>query len=162
VSQKACWVWLFLLFVAACSSAGAPGGGTPTVSASALPFVVIDSTAHSARAINAPELVAVRDVAAWRALWLTHTAGTFPQLPVPDVDFSAQMVLAFFDAEGLSPVSITGVDVDRNGIHVAVVREDTSRCPGLTEVQHHAAMVRIARSSAATSFSVTTEPARCA
>lgn len=62
-----------------------------------LGFEEVEQGAQSG--IRDPRGIAVRDGETWGALWQEHTAGVDPPLPVPEVDFGREMVVAFFLGE---------------------------------------------------------------
>jgi hypothetical protein len=61
------------------------------------------------------------DAATLRKLWQEHTAGVSPAPPVPDVDFSKEMVIAAFAGtrnSGGYVLSISGINVYRDRIDI--------------------------------------------
>lgn len=81
-----------------------PGAGTASL---LLPFETVDHGVHSG--VREERRVVVRDEAAWRALWDEHVAGRVPEPPLPSVDFTREMAVAFFLGE--KPTSGYGVEI---------------------------------------------------
>lgn len=57
-------------------------------------FTVLLQGVHSS--IEGQRFETLRDAAALRKLWQAHTTGVSPSPPVPDVDFSEEMIIAAF------------------------------------------------------------------
>ncbi len=72
---------------------GGGAGGTAVV----IPFETVEQGDHSG--VQAEGGRVVRSPAAWEALWAEHAAGRVPAPPLPPVDFSREMVLAYFLGE---------------------------------------------------------------
>src|SRR6266516_6410732 len=95
--------------------------------------------------------VVVRKQAGWTDLWARHTSNQQPAPPLPDVDFTREMVIAVFLGDkptGGYGVEITRVDESRKAVFVYV--HQTSPAPGDTVIQtitqpHH--IIAVARSS---------------
>ena len=78
-------------------------GGCPTCPGSGgsarvvVPFETLDQGEHSG--IRDTRMQAVRDEAAWVALWAEHTAGREPTPAIPEIDFAREMAVVFFWGE---------------------------------------------------------------
>lgn len=70
-------------------------------------FKTLDRGTHSG--IRDQRALVIRDWAIWDALWKEHTAGRLPPPPLPTVDFSREMVVAFFLGE--KPTSGYAVEI---------------------------------------------------
>ncbi len=74
-------------------------------------FMVLEQGTHSG--IAAQRFDTVRDQAALRSLWREHRAGASPAPPMPEVDFSKEMVVAAFAGQkntGGYQLNLTGLD----------------------------------------------------
>lgn len=63
----------------------------------------------------------LRDAAALRELWQTHTTGILPAPPIPDVDFSNEMVIAAFAGTrsgGGYVLNVSGITVYSDRIEI--------------------------------------------
>jgi len=107
-----------------------PGGGTAVL----IPFETVDQGVQSGVLAEGGRIV--RDPVAWEALWAEHVAGRVPAPPLPPVDFSREMVLAYFLGE--KPTSGYAVEIreiavseGRVLVHVAV----TTPPPGAPVLQ---------------------------
>jgi len=66
-------------------------GRYPTV------LMLFDTIAHGAHSgVPAERRLVIRDAATWEALWAEHVAEEVPPPSVPPVDFTREMVIAFF------------------------------------------------------------------
>lgn len=84
-----------------------PGGGA--VVRVELSFETVDQGTSSG--IRDPRQVVVRDAETWAALWYQHTTGVDPRPPVPGVDFTEEMLVAFFLGE--KPTGGYAVEITR-------------------------------------------------
>ncbi len=86
---------LILCWIAAVFVGGIAAAQTP----SEVPFTTI--AAGKISGVRTPTQIVVRDVAAWRSLWVRHAgSGVVP----PAVDFNREMVIAFY--AGAQPQSV--------------------------------------------------------
>jgi len=76
--------------------AGVSPPPAPRGSLHGVPITTLDIGVRSG--ISTPRQVVVRDEVAWEDLWAEHTTGR-ASVPVPNVDFGSQMVLAVFLGE---------------------------------------------------------------
>lgn len=74
------------------------------VAATDVPFQTVDTTSLSN--IHEARTVVVKDAAAWARLWNEHA----PQRALPEVDFSANMVVGVFMGYGASSCTTTAID----------------------------------------------------
>jgi len=150
------------LTLAGCLPEG-PGPGCPSCPrghdgnvAGTVSFETVDRGIHSG--VRGSRHLVVREPAAWADLWAEHVAGRVPAPPVPSVDFSREMVVAFFWGE--KPTSgysaeISGLVLNSQALVVRV--ETASPPPGaivlqvLTQPFH---IARIARSDFPVEFAV--------
>ncbi len=72
-----------------------PGGGGSQ--AIVVNFETVDQGERSG--IRDERQVVVRDAQGWAALWAEHVAGRIPEPPVPEVDFTREMVIGYFLGE---------------------------------------------------------------
>lgn len=73
----------------------APSSTQMTQTGTSIPFDVFSSPL-SQSAITSKRLATVRTDEEWRALWTEHVGGAINQRPVPQVDFSRNMVIGVF------------------------------------------------------------------
>jgi hypothetical protein len=108
--------------------------------------------------VTEPKNVVVRDPAAWQQLWNQHIANRVPAPGLPNVDFTAKMVLAVFTgnrAMGCGSMGITHVS-SKDG-QMVVDYEDRSSpmgrmCPNI--VTSPVSMVMVDRNDAPVNFQV--------
>lgn len=82
-------------------------------------FLVLEQGVHSG--IATERLDTIRDKAALRSLWQEHQTGAPPTSPMPEVDFSKEMVVAAFAGQkntGGYQLNLTGLD--RRGGHIDI------------------------------------------
>jgi len=105
--------------------------------------------------------VLVRDGGTWAALWRQHAADVDPQPPLPEADFSREMIVAFFLGE--RPTAGYSVEIrritlrpDRLVVRVAVTQpgSDDPVAQVLTQPFH---MVKVQRAEVSAEFE-TLEP----
>ena len=120
------------------NAGSAPGvprtGEAPGPPSAELPFGTVDQGIRSG--IRDARQAVVRDPGTWGALWAEHVKGRVPEPPLPLVDFSREMVLAYFLGE--KPTSGYAVEIreialsaGRVLVHVAV----TAPPPGAPVLQ---------------------------
>lgn len=75
--------------------------------------------------VHEPTQLVIREQAAWRALWRRHAGPTV--LPVPDVDFTREMVVAIFAGESQAPraLSIRRITRESAGLVVSYALGET-------------------------------------
>ena len=108
--------------------------------------------------VTEPKNVVVRDAAAWQQLWTQHIANRVPAPGLPNVDFTARMVIAVFTgnrAMGCGSMGITHVS-SKDG-QMVVDYEDRSSpmgrmCPNI--VTSPVSMVMVDRNDAPVDFEV--------
>jgi hypothetical protein len=108
--------------------------------------------------VTEPKNVVVRDAAAWQQLWTQHIANRVPAPGLPNVDFTARMVIAVFTgnrAMGCGSMGITHVS-SKDG-QMVVDYEDRSSpmgrmCPNI--VTSPVSMVMVDRNDAQVDFQV--------
>jgi hypothetical protein len=89
-----------LLWLVACQGADVPASdpgltNPPAVASLTLTRLRTDSSAFALYSgVNVPENLVIRDAAAWSALWQNIHATTEPVPPLPDIDFSLEMIVA--------------------------------------------------------------------
>jgi protease stability complex PrcB-like protein len=87
------WLWVVspLVVVGACSTGASSG---QSEGSRAVSLALLAQGTYSA--IESPRFEVIRDAAAFRSLWMQHVAAVSPAPPIPDVDFSKDMVIAAF------------------------------------------------------------------
>lgn len=118
------------MVLAAAMLAGCAGTGvrseTPAAAA-AVAFTTIDQSKTSR--IDAPRTVVVKDGAAWRRLWAEH-AGS--EMPPPQVDFAADMVVGVFLGSRPSGCHSTAIKgIERVGSTLRIDQVDTVPGPAV-------------------------------
>jgi hypothetical protein len=147
-----------LLLLLACACHGTLAAGQPGLSRdpsltrlgdSNASFTVFSGFTDSAR-------IVVRDTASWRQTWQTIHRPFIPSPPVPDVDFSRQMVLVAAMGERPSEgyeIVFEGVREDTAGIEVDVrVSEPARGCPVAAAMTQPVDLARIVASARAVRF----------
>jgi hypothetical protein len=106
-----------------------PPGGTPSTSAGESSLIAVTDIAKGADSkISETRRVAVKDDAAWQALWREH-AGTDAGRPA--VDFSKEMVLGAFAGERLTAGYVVTIqNVQPRGTQLLVNVREASPGPG--------------------------------
>jgi hypothetical protein len=119
-----------LLAVLGCKGAGVSDSGSdvilPPLSASlSLIRFRTDSIAFALYSgVTVPQTAVIRDPAAWSALWQRIHANVDPMPPLPEVDFSQEMIVAAAlgtRATGGYNVLLTQATEDSNGIQIHVL-----------------------------------------
>ncbi len=119
-----------LLWLVACQRADIPAtdpglANPPAVASLTLTRLRTDSIAFALYSgVNARENLVVRDAAAWSALWQNIHATTDPTPPLPDVDFSQEMIVAAALGtrnSGGYNVLLAGAIEDSEGVQITVL-----------------------------------------
>ncbi len=131
-----------------------PGGGA--VAELSVPFETLDQGVQSG--IRHARKLVIRDGETWAALWREHVAERVPQPPLPQVDFTRDMVIAFFLGEKPTAGYAATIKEIRASLDKLLVRvEVTSPPPGsfvaqvLTQPYH---IVKLPRSDLPVEFVV--------
>jgi hypothetical protein len=116
----------FTALLSACRST--PTSASAAIAGDAVPFRTLARGYQSGVATAAIEVAHNADE--WRALWTRHTAVTLPRPPLPDVDWSKEMVVSV--ALGERPTAgfaleITQVALDKGVLHVVAVEKKPAK-----------------------------------
>ncbi len=144
---------LTALLLGGCSSTPIAGDGHP------LPVETLSKGLHSG--IDAPRLSVVRDGEAWQALWQAHHAMRQPAPPLPEIDFTRDMVIVAFMGQrpsGGYHITVSEVMEHRGAVLVRMVSRtppsDGIATQALTQPFH---LVRVPRLDQRVVFSLIEE-----
>ena len=115
--------------------------------------------------VTAAENLVVRDAAAWSALWQRMFATRSPQPPLPDVDFSQEMIVATAlgsRTSGGHNVLLTDAAEDQDGVHIGVIETSPGAgCAVTLAFTQPIDLARVTRRDGAVSFHVTRRVENC-
>lgn len=100
--------------------------------------------------IHRPLQVVIRSASEWAELWRQHTAITTPPPPVPEIDFSHEMVIGVLTGERRSGgYNVKILEIRRQADHLLVLYRETTPPTGTFTTQalthpHH--LIRTERS----------------
>lgn len=125
-------------------------------------FQTVDQGVHSR--IREARQVVIRDIEAWRRLWAEHVAGRIPKPSLPPVDFTREMVIAFFlEEKPTSGYEVEIVEIIQLEGQLLVKVRVKSPLPGVPLLQvltqpHH--IVKLPRYELPVEFSVVGVPSK--
>jgi hypothetical protein len=143
-----------LLLLAACGGPATPSSGSGEVAS--VHGVTLIAAPRSAARFTTRERLVIRTPEAWAEAWARLNASTAPVPPVPEVDFSREMVvLAALGTRrtGGHAASISGATLDGDTLRVEVRETAPGQgCMTTQALTYPVAVARVARHDGAVAF----------
>jgi PrcB C-terminal len=119
------------MMFAVCVLVAVSCGASPTAPAQTLPVTAIASFDADGGTFAAETMLAIRDLPTWQNLWTQLNTGRVPQLPLPTVDFTTEMLAVV--AMGVKPttgfqVSVAGASEQQGRVTVDVLETSPGLC----------------------------------
>jgi len=143
------------------STLATPGLAAAAEKAPTAIFRVLEQGSHSG--VDSQRFDTIRDKTALRSLWQTHGKSASP--PLPEVDFSKEMVIAAFAGQkntGGYQLNLTGLDRRRGHIDISLsLTQPGPDCIVTQALTQPYVIVRIARSKQPVNFRLATKTFSC-
>jgi hypothetical protein len=157
------WKIAPLAAVAIVAGMGCSQGNQENLRGESVEFAVLEQGTHSG--IQTKRFETIKDNSAFRSLWLAHTTGTSPAPPMPELDFSKEMVIAAFVGmknTGGYILNISGIESKNERLEVnLLLRQPSPDCIVPETLTQPYVMVKTIKSSLVPQFNLSTTTSSC-
>jgi len=152
------------MMFAVCVLVAVSCGASPTAPAQILPVTAIASFDEDGGTFAAEAMLAIRDLATWQNLWTQLNTGRLPQLPLPAVDFTTEMLVVA--AMGVKPttgfqISVAGANEQQGRVTVDILETIPGLCVTGQVLTAPVVVSKLPLRPSAVAFSVTRKVRDC-